>query len=110
MKGVYAYLDDDDVIICGNVQDSHDKNLEVFLLVAKKYVLTRSENKCSFPKKFMNLFGYRIENQTLKPDLERLGPLQNLPCSNDSASLRRIIGMFSHYFKWIPRFSSKIRR
>lgn len=33
----------------------------------------------------------------------------NLSVPNNTVSFRRVIGMFFHYSKWIPRFSNKIR-
>ncbi|XP_072389424.1 uncharacterized protein [Diabrotica undecimpunctata] len=50
------------------------------------------------------------ENWTLKPDPERLEPLKKLPLPNDSQSLKRAVGMFAHYSKFIPQFSEKIQK
>ena len=45
----------------------------------------------------------------MKPDPERLKPLLNLPVPDSTASLRRILRMFAHYSKWVPKFSEKIQ-
>ena len=106
LKGVYAYLDD--ITICGRNQEDHDQNLKQFLSVARKYNFTINEKKSSYSIKSVKLLGYLIENKTLKPDPSRFEPLIKLPLPTDPQSLKRAIGMFAHYSKWIPSFSEKI--
>lgn len=55
------------------------------------------------------MLGYEICSKTVKTDPERLEPLLNLPLPTNAASLKRILGMFSHYSKWVPNYSDKIR-
>jgi hypothetical protein len=105
LKGVYAYLDD--ITICGKNQEDHDKNLKQFLCVAKKYNFTINEKKSFYSLKSIKLLGYIIEHKTLKPDPTRLESLVKLPVPTDCQSLKRAIGMFAHYSKWIPTFSEK---
>lgn len=107
LEGVYAYLDD--ITICGTDQNDHDSKLSKFKAMASKYNLTLNLNKSEFSKKEINLLGFNICNGTIKPDSERLRPLLDLPAPTDSASLRRTLGMFAHYAKWIPNFSTKIQ-
>jgi predicted aspartyl protease len=108
LKGVHVYLDD--ITVSGNGQDEHDRNLDNFLRVCKKYNLTINMEKSSFRNKSIKLLGYSIENHTLRPDPDRLEPLMNLPVPEDIKSLKRVLGMFSYYSKWVPKFSDKIHR
>ena len=57
----------------------------------------------------MNILGYSIQRGQLRPDPERLRPLQELPEPRDKKSLQRLIGLFAYYAKWIPSYSEKIR-
>lgn len=102
----FAYLDD--VTICGVDQADHDKNLQRFMETAKKYRLQLNEEKCRFGLKSVTLLGYEISNRTIAPDPNRLKPLLELPIPHDLKSLRRALGMFAHYAKWIPQFSTQI--
>lgn len=106
LEGTYAYLDD--ITVCGNDQSEHDRNLTKFLAAVKKFNLTINEKKSKYSVTKIQLLGYEIENKTVKPDEERLKPLLNLPLPTDSVSLKRAIGMLSHYSKWIPHYSKKI--
>ncbi|KAF2904273.1 hypothetical protein ILUMI_01905, partial [Ignelater luminosus] len=107
LKDTFAYLDD--ITVCGLTQIEDDQNLKRFLEVTSKYNLSLNMDKCKITSKSINMLGYSITKRSIEPDPDRLQPLLNLPLPNDTNSLRRIIGMFLHYFKWISRFSKKIQ-
>lgn len=106
LTSTYAYLDD--VTVCGKTKEEHDQNLKRFMETVAKYNLTLNKEKCVFDQKHIKLLGYTVENNTIRPDKERLSPLMNLPIPNDLQALRRALGMFAHYSKWIRDFSEKI--
>ncbi|KAJ4441140.1 hypothetical protein ANN_10990 [Periplaneta americana] len=85
LNGAYAYLDD--ITVCSTSQLDHNKNLRKFLEAVKKYGLTLNESKCKFSTKSINLLGYQIINNTIKPDLDRIRPLLDLPIPKDQQSL-----------------------
>ena len=63
------------------------------------------ENKIS-----INILGYYVGSGLIKPGEERLKPLQEFPPPTNFHFLRRVVGMFAYYAKWIPKFSDKIKR
>ena len=54
--------------------------------------------------------GYLVGNGEIKPDPERLCPLKELPPPTSLKSLKRVLGLFAYYAKWIQQFSDKIQR
>lgn len=76
---------------------------------AKKHNLTLNLDKCRFSQNTITLLGYQISNKSMRPDPDRFKPLQELPLSSDASAMKRALGMFSHYSKWVPRYSDKIR-
>ena len=108
LPDTFVYVDN--ITVCGKTQEAHDANLDKFLNVARKYNLTLNYDKSVFSAKAIDLLGYTIANGTIKPDLERLRPLRELPPPHDLPSLQRVVGMFAYYAKWIPRYSEKIHR
>ena len=96
------------ITICGRDDDEHDENLKFFMEAAEKERLAFSEAKCVFRVNTIDLLGYRISHNSIKPDPDRLAPLLNLPVPEGPKSLKRVIGMFSYYVKWINHFSDKI--
>ena len=107
LSDAFAYLDD--VTICGHDQAHHDKNLDNFLAAAKRKKLTYNEDKCRFSVRTLNILGSIVSEGEIRPDSDRLKPLQQLPPSTDSKSLKRVHGMLSYYSQWIKNFSEKIR-
>ena len=107
LKGTFPYLDN--ITICGKDQKDHDTNLSNFLAAAKKVNLKYNESKCEFNTRKLKLLGCLIENGEIRPDPDRMRPLENLPPPHNQKSLKRCLGFFSHYAKWIPNFSEEVR-
>ena len=98
----------DNNTICGRDDDEHDENLKLFIEAAEKERLTFSEEKCVFRVNNIDLLGYCISHNSIKPDPDRPAPLLNLPIPEELKSLNKVIRMFSYYAKWIKHFSDKI--
>lgn len=107
LQGTYAYLDN--ITICGINKADHDLNLSRFIEAAKKANLTYNEDKCEFSTTRLKILGSVVENGTIKPDLDRLKPLLELSPPENIKQLRRTMGFFAHYSKYISNFSFKIR-
>lgn len=107
LKDTFAYIDD--ITICGHSRYEHDQNLERFRRVAEKYGLTVNENKSVYAQSKISILGHVVENHQVKPDPERMTPLLEMCPPSDKPSLRRTLGLLSHYAKWVPNFSEKIR-
>ena len=99
----------DNITVAGQDQEEHDKNAEKFHEAIKRRNLTLNEGKSIESKPFINVLGYCVGNGVIAPDEERLRPLQEFPPPKNIQSLRRVVGMFAYYAKWIPNFSDKIR-
>lgn len=107
LDGTYAYLDD--ITVCGKDVKDHERNLKRFMDATKKYNLTLNEEKSVLNKTKISLLGYTVENHIIRPDPDRLKPLLDLPAPTKLSELKRVLGMFAHYAKWIGRFSEKIK-
>jgi len=57
----------------------------------------------------IRLLGYEIENGNLRPDPDRVKPLMDLPIPGTPKKLRRVIGLYTYYAKWVPKYSNKIK-
>lgn len=56
----------------------------------------------------MSLLGYCIRKGELRPDPERMTPLINLEPPKSPKALKRVMGFFSYYSQWIPKFADRI--
>ena len=106
LNGIYAYINN--VTICGQNQAEYDLNLKEFMNSVVKYGLTLNKNKCLYLLTSIDLLGYTISKGSVKPNPDRLKGLMDLPIPQNLPSLRRAMGMFSHYSRWIPNFSEKL--
>uniref|UniRef100_UPI00358F56FA uncharacterized protein n=1 Tax=Myxine glutinosa TaxID=7769 RepID=UPI00358F56FA len=107
LTDVFVYLDN--LTVCGYDQGHHDTNLKHFLEVAQRYRLTMNEAKCQYSLRKINLLGYTVTHGSVAPDKERLRPLLDMAPPSDRASLKRALGLFAHYFKWVQNLSAKFR-
>ena len=108
LKGTFPYLDN--VTVGGNCQKEHDENVSQFLQSIRKRGLRLNQNKTISSVSCINILGYSVGNGIIKPDPERLKPLLELPAPHNAKSLKRVLGMFAYYAKWIANFSNRIER
>ena len=103
----FPYLDD--ITVAGSTQEEHDSNVAAFLKVVSKRNLTLNESKSVLSSSTINVLGYLIGNGMVRPDPERLRPLQELPPPTNVRSQRRVLGLLAYYAKLISNYSEKIQ-
>ena len=107
LHGTYAYIVN--IVVAGKTQQEHDENLIKFSNIALLHNLIFNEKKSVISTESIDFLGYTISQGKIKPDVERLRPLKEQPTPKKKTVLRRVIGLFSYYSSWIPKFSDKIR-
>ena len=107
LQDTFTYIDN--VTVCGNTEEEIQENQTKWEAVAKKYDITFNHDKFIASCTELAILGYLVAYNSVKPDPQRLKPLQELPSPHDLPSQRRIVGMFAYYSKWIKKFSEKIR-
>ena len=106
LSGTFAYLDN--ITVSGVNKNDHDIKLNALLNAAKSEGLTFNDSKCTYYRAEIDLLGYRVSHNVIQPDPEHLRPLLEMKCPNSKSELRRVIGIFSYYAKWVHNFSHKI--
>ena len=106
LKKVYAYLDD--ITVTGTTEEEHDQNLERLLKAALSDNLTLNKDKSKFKVTSLNLLGYNISYGEIKPDQNRLQALLDLSPPINANKLKRVVGLFAYYARWIENFSKKL--
>ena len=107
LKGVFVYMDN--ITVAGRTQVEHDENVKKFLEAAAERNLSFNEGKTVRNTKSVKLLGYQISFHRLEPDPDRVKTLLNLPVPNSIPSLKRAIGLFAYYAKWVRNYSDTIR-
>lgn len=107
LQGTFPYLDN--VTVGGMDQEEHDANVNKFLESCRSRNLTLNESKSILSSSSINVLGYCVGNGIIKPDPERFTALRDLPPPTTPRSLRRTLGIFAYYAKWVHRFADKIK-
>ena len=107
LQETYAYLDD--VIICGDNKEDHDKNLQAFLDAAETHKMTLNKSKCQFSLNKISFLGYELSDGLLRPDPSRFSSLKDFPNPTTRKAVERLLGFFAYYAKWIPKSSDHVQ-
>ena len=107
LKDTVAYLDN--VTVAGRNQLEHDDNVKAFLDAINRRNFTLNETKTVKSVSNINILGYVVGNKHIKPDPERMQPLLNFPPPSNYKALRRVLGLFAYYAKWINCLADKVR-
>lgn len=105
LRGKYVYFDN--ITVWRSNAKVHDESVEYFWQVISRFGLTSNERNSITPASSILLLGCEIPHKVIKPGTERLKPRRDMP-SPDNVKLRRVIGLFSCYSRWTPRFSNHI--
>ena len=106
LDATFPYLDN--ITVCGNTEEEHHRNYNRLKASIQKYNLTTNPKKEVYFVTTLAILGNLVSQGKVRPDPERLRPLRELPVPQTAKSLKRAMGMFSYYSKWIHKFSEKI--
>ena len=107
LKDTFPCLDN--ITVAGATQAEHDHKARRFLEVVEGRKLTLNEAKSVMSLPTINVLKCCVSNNVIKPDPDRLRPLEELSPPSNVKALRRAQGMFAYYAKWIPNFSDKLQ-
>jgi hypothetical protein len=108
LKNTVVYFDN--VIIGANSLKELEHHASRFQSSMKSRDMTLNDSKTIYGVNEVNILGYCVGNNQIKPDPDRLKPLLELPPPSSGKSLQRALGLFAYYSKWIPNFSDRIGR
>ena len=105
LKDTFPYVDN--IKIAGRNQQEHDEKGKKFHEAIQLRNLTLNETKSEVSKASINVLGYCVGDGVIKPDQERLRPLQDYPPPTNVDSLRRVclLTMRSGYQTSLTRYS-----
>ena len=88
LKDTFPYLDN--ITVAGRNQQEHDENVKKFHVAIQRRNLNLNKTKSVENKSSINILGYCVGDGIVKPDQERLRPLQEYPPPTNTGSLRRV--------------------
>ena len=107
LKGVMCLMDD--ILVCGETQDEHDRNLTAALTRIQEAGLTLNKEKCEFNKTAIKFLGQVVDSSGIKPDPDKIKAISHMPQSTNITELRRFLGMVNQLNKFSPHLADKIK-
>ena len=102
-KSCLCYLDD--VLICSETFTQHMSDLQEVFDRFRHAGLKLNPRKCSFAKSSIVFLGHEISKDGIRPPPDRVEALINYPAPRNVKELRRALGMFNWFRKFIPNYS-----
>lgn len=98
-----VYLDD--IIIASSDFHSHLGVLRAVLERIKQFGLELRIGKCKFAHTRLDYLGYEASAAGIRPSDRHIESIQNYPMPKNVKQLRRCLGLFSYFRRFVPSFS-----
>ncbi|XP_061705627.1 uncharacterized protein K02A2.6-like [Cydia pomonella] len=95
----------DDVLITGNSEADHIKNLKSVLNRFEAAGLTLRKEKCTFFAKEVKYLGFIISENGVRMDNDKIKPILEAPAPENTSTLKSFLGMVNFYSKFIKGFT-----
>lgn len=106
LRGVHVQIYLDDVCIATTTWEEHLTLLKEVLSIVIKANLKLQSSKCVFGANEITFLGHKVSAAGIKKDPEKVQAITKMPRPADEKGVRRVIGMFSYYRKFIPNFAT----
>lgn len=105
LKGINLLVFVDDVCIATKTWGEHLMMLRRLFEEVIKANLKINASKCVFAADKVKFLGQEISEKGIKQDPDKLKALLRLKEPRDAKELKRILGMFSYYWKFVDKFA-----
>ena len=95
----------DDIVVHGETEEEHDKNLRNLLELCRKIGLRLNRGKAEIKKQEISFLGHLITSDGLKIDPEKLEAIKKMPKPEDVEGVRRFCGFVNYLAKFLPKLS-----
>ena len=96
----------DDILITGETEDEHLKNLDEVLTRLEGRGLRLKREKCAFMLPKIEYLGHTISADGLHPSKDKVRAIVDAPVPHNVSQLRSFLGMVNYYGKFLHQLSS----
>lgn len=97
----------DDIILFGDSQQFHDRNLHALIEVAAKSGLKFNSSKCAINQQRIAFFGMVYDEHGVHPDPTKVRAVKSMPAPSDKTQLQEFLGMVTYFSPFIPNLFSR---
>ena len=95
----------DDILIYGSTINEHNTRLRSVLLKARQVNLKFNPKKSKICKTEVTYVGHRLTQEGVKPGIEHVKAITEMPTPTDKNAVQRFLGMIGYVGKFIPNLS-----
>ena len=96
----------DDILIGARNWKEHNETLGSVFQRAEDYGITFKKPKCHFGQSQITFYGYRFDQEGLKPTPEKVQAIYECEPPRSKTEVRSFLGMTGYLSKFIPRYAS----
>ena len=96
----------DDILIGARNWKEHNETLGSVFQRAEDYGITFNKPKCHFGQSQITFYGYRFDQEGLKPTPEKVQAIYECEPPRSKTEVRSFLGMTGYLSKFIPRYAS----
>ncbi|VDI15882.1 Hypothetical predicted protein [Mytilus galloprovincialis] len=105
-KSCLCYLDD--ILIASETFDQHIEDLRNVFQRLSNAGLKLGPKKCTFAQNSCIYLGHKISNKGIEPPPDRVQAIVDYPIPKNVKELRRLVGLFNWFRKYIKNFSAEM--
>ena len=99
----YAYLDD--ILVASSNSEEHLTHLRTLFQRLREYGVVINSAKCVFGAQEVDFLGFRVNKHGTRPLPEKVKAIHEYPKPSTAKELRRYLGMFNFYRRFVPSAS-----
>ena len=104
---VFVYIDD--VLIASSSVEEHTDHLTILFQRFEQYGVAINPKKCIFGVSSIQFLGHHITANGIRPMEEKVETIKNFPEPDSLKKVRRFLGMFNFYRRFIPSCASIVQ-
>ncbi|GFV15031.1 hypothetical protein TNCV_3979511 [Trichonephila clavipes] len=101
LKGVYAFIDD--ILIASQNVQEYTTYLRALFERLEYYGLMIKPSKCTLGVDSLKFLGFQVSSEGISPLPDRVDAIQKFARPNTLTQLRRFLGMYHFYRRFIPK-------
>lgn len=100
----FGYLDD--ILIFSRNEDEHQQHLHQLFRRLSEYGILINTAKCGFGVTKITFLGHEVSAEGIRPLQSKVQAIQDYPVPKNVKELRRFLGMFNFYRRFVPGASA----
>lgn len=109
IEGLHCLYYIDDIVCYGTTFEEHNVSLEKVLERLRKHKLMVNPRKCTLLTKQCMFLGHKISSAGIEVDESKVEAIVKMPIPKNQREIKRILGCFNYFKKFIPGLATIAR-